>query len=249
MISHRRSFYLMALLVLTPCITVPAHPPLQGASWSFVLLGPPPSTQPSYSKFRKFLTQHTSLTMTDEAQYISADLTEIYRHPWLFVQDMSAIRDASSSASRTGWPQAPPGGLHPQLVRWLLHGGTLIIASSTPAAELAQLTAAPELHQGGTWQPIGADHELQRSFYLLAGMPPCGEHSWQEFRLDQRMAILIVPAGLVAAITDTPATANCWRRLGGRHTFRLMTNLIMVILTTNYKQDQIHIRETLKRIR
>lgn len=244
---HKNPMLRISSYLITLLIVLLAHPPLQGvsASWSLVLLGEPQASPPSYSKFSKFLSHYTSVTMPDQPEYISAeltDLTHLYRQPWLFVQDIAAIRLTSPLSSRA---------LRPQFVRWLRHGGTLILAGAAGGAELKQLTQAAGLHHGGAgrWQPMGADHELLRSFYLLTGLPACKDHRWQEFRLGGRMAILHAPAGFITAPADTPATQGCFSKLAERSTYRLMVNLIMVILTTNYKQDQIHIREILKRIR
>ena len=242
--------------------------------WHFVLTSPPAtatgnSPALSYQKFGEFLKKYTSITSSPTVKYVQPPLLELYHHPWLFVQDITSITIPTSSfrsfrspdspdSPDSGGSATPPSSspqtrqLHPQLVRWLLHGGTAIIEGQLSTAELEQLThhpLLPNLTTPAGWQPISADHELQRSFYLLNGMPICNNHKWQEYRHESRMMILHVPPGFITSVTDTPPSNTCFSHLSSPTKYRLMTNLIMAILSTDYKKDQLHIREILKRIR
>ena len=230
--------------------------------WHFVLTSPPATSTGnspalSYQKFGEFLKKYTSVTSSPTVKYVQPPLLELYHHPWLFVQDITSIIIPTSSFTSAG--SATPSSsspqtrqLHPQLVRWLLHGGTAIIEGQLSTAELEQLThhpLLPNLTTPAGWQPVSANHELQRSFYLLNGMPICNDHKWQEYRRESRMMILHVPPGFITSIADTPPPNTCFSHLSSPTKYRLMTNLIMVILSTDYKKDQLHIREILKRIR
>ena len=91
-----------------------------------------------------------------------------------------------------------------------------------------------------------------KSFYLLTDLPTCTPNGkYWVYTMDERVAMLAVPRGLLKAVSDgviqqsstvCPATTS-------ENLIRAMVNIIMVIMTTDYKKDQIHLPEILRRIR
>lgn len=220
-LSAFSAWLICALVVITPAL-----------SWQFTVTAPNTNT---FRSFGQFLKNTTSLTAHDQVKQVDHTLSSLYESPWLFSQDLSFITTSSQT-------------FKPKILRWLLDGGTLIIEGKLSKAKLENLVKHSILQHKGQWQGISVDHEIQRSFYLLRGMPRCDNHSWSEFRYEKRMMILHAPSGLVDSVTDH-GSSGCFDSLTKQTKHRLMTNLIMVILTTDYKKDQIHIAEILKRIR
>lgn len=195
--------------------------------WQFVVLK---GSAPTYKRFVSTLGSYTSIE-ADENTKVIKDLRELSGYPWLFINRQSPLTPLPS-----------------QLLRWLWNGGTLMIEGDLTTDDLRHLTQNLTTRQTGKWQVISPDHELGRSFYLLPGMPECQGHIWREYRYENRMMILHAPQGLMSSVADSP-TQSCFSSIPHEQKKRLMINLIMVILTTDYKKDQIHLPEILKRIR
>jgi hypothetical protein len=103
--------------------------------------------------------------------------------------------------------------------------------------------------KSGVWKPIAPDHELMRSFYLLESLPTCQGSGWNEFRYDGRTAILAIPYRLTAILSDQGEVAKCENIKKSEQLTRVLVNLFMISLATDYKKDQIHLPEILKRLR
>ena len=115
----------------------------------------------------------------------------------------------------------------------------------------------------GIWQAVSLDHALFRSFYLIKTLPDCNQHNWYEFYFDQRTMIVIVPDGFITSVSDQfskLSSNNCllnnqnnnknkYSRSFVNLNIKAMINLIMVLLTDDYKKDQIHASEILKKLR
>jgi hypothetical protein len=159
---------------------------------------------------------------------------------WLWVRDPQTVTTTS-------------GKLRPEALIWLRRGGFLIIETAMADEALPRLTAGLNIgvEQEGPhgWQAIPPDHELMRSFYLLDALPPCGGRVWRGFHFDGRLAILVVPYGFLASIKDAPESVPCANSPDQERSVRIFVNLVMVALATDYKKDQIHLPEILKRLR
>ena len=161
--------------------------------------------------------------------------------PWIWSKDLGPITDKD-------------GTLKGDVTLWLKRGGFLVIeAASRPIAGAALAKLTQKLaHQGeeeGGWLPLPPDHEVMRSFYLLDALPACGADIWRGFHFDGRLAILFVPYGFLASLKDRPQTPGCASPPDHERSVRTFVNLIMVALATDYKKDQIHLPEILKRLR
>jgi hypothetical protein len=99
-----------------------------------------------------------------------------------------------------------------------------------------------------------------RSFYLLDALPSCGSSIWHQFSFDGRVAAVALPVRLTKSLQDgggsaCPGEPASSMQGGGRAAqsmemqHRAFVNLLMVALTTDYKKDQVHLPEILKRLR
>jgi hypothetical protein len=188
------------------------------------------------SSLAREVKQRTSIGLETKLQSIPNNFTKSTQIevPWLWVKGISNIREDN-------------GKFKQSIVDWLTRGGFLIIEGSVPDADLAKLTAGI----GGTnpeevnWQPIPPDHELMRSFYLLDALPVCNSAGWSGFVFDARLAILAVPYNFLESLADGSTICPGTVEQGTR----AFINLLMVALATDYKKDQIHLPEILKRLR
>ena len=168
------------------------------------------------------------------------------------------------------WPVSPNASFlseksRSNINRYLSHGGMILF--DTRDHRLGNYLNTPEkqalkrLTQGLSippLQPIPKDHTLTKSFYLLSEFP--GRHSggllWvsktQEYQNDEVSAILIGANDWASAwATDPEGKALFSVSPGGERqrelAYRVGINLLMYAMTGNYKSDQIHIEEILKR--
>lgn len=157
--------------------------------------------------------------------------------PWMWVRSLSEIREGKR--------------LRRDVVNWIRKGGLLIIENDINSNDLTELTRDSfELRdekQG--WNPIPPDHELMRSFYLLNSLPSCRESVWRGYHFDGRLAIIAIPYPFLNGLYDVPKETGCGHRYDVEQSTRIFVNILMVALATDYKKDQIHLPEILKRLR
>ncbi|MDD9952054.1 MAG: DUF4159 domain-containing protein, partial [Zetaproteobacteria bacterium] len=138
--------------------------------------------------------------------------------------------------------------LEPRIANWIKSGGFLVIENAPPKIQLEKMTT-PSMSlskQVAEWKPIPIDHELMRSFYLLKNLPTCDHHpAWQGFYFKDRLTILAIPFAFLAAGREM----ECFTSAQQESLKRTFINIAMAVLTTDYKKDQIHIKEILRRIR
>lgn len=150
--------------------------------------------------------------------------------PWLWVRDLSFVRDSVA------------------LSQWLRKGGMLVVEGAGVESLLA-FTARTFGPNTGSWQNIPLDHELMRSFYLLDALPVCGKQRWRGFTFAGRLAIVVIPHQLLVYLRDRSVAVPCLARVGREMATRIFVNLLMVALAGDYKKDQVHLPEILKRLR
>lgn len=143
------------------------------------------------------------------------------------------------------------GVLKPAFRSWLARGGFLILQGFGRDV-LTQLTGKGFSMQRdqARWVPIPPDHELMRSFYLLEALPACQGEVWYGLQFDGRLAILAIPYDFLGSLTSPTAPSGaCESVVPWEQRVRIFVNIIKVALTTDYKKDQVHMREILKRLR
>ncbi len=189
---------------------------------------------PKLSSLRKDVSGRTSIELDELPIAYNNFQREIFLEPWLWVNRPQILE----SVNRTEFSE---------LAGWLQRGGFLIVENHGGSASLKQaiLEAIPK----GAWKPIPPDHELMRSFHLLASLPQCSNQVWEGFHFDQRIAIVLVPGDFLRFTLDDRTAGNCFAKFSHEQAVRVFINLMMVALATDYKKDQIHLPEILKRLR
>jgi len=194
-------------------------------------------TNPSVSQLSKTVSDRTSIDLNKTIQN-SDTWADKSITPWLWVHRIESITDKK-------------GQLRPEFVAWIKRGGFLILEDVSNTLELEKLTASlsnSKINQP-QWKPIPPDHEIMRSFHLLDSLPICNKKLWQGLHFDQRLAILAIPYRFLPTLLEQPKLPRCTANTTREQTDRIFINILMVALTTDYKKDQIHLPEILKRLR
>lgn len=200
-------------------------------------LGDRPFTQ-SLSSMAREVAARTSIDLETSAQHSNEIDESAQSAPWLWTDSFSKIAGKG-------------GAMTPGMVAWLKRGGFLIIQRAASDEELQKLTAnsAIRLDENEGWRTIPPDHELMRSFHLLESLPACPGQMWRGFHFDGRLGILVIPHDFLSSIGDQPQAVACLKKGTFERDVRVFINILMVALTTDYKKDQIHLPEILKRLR
>ncbi|HYX39916.1 MAG TPA: DUF4159 domain-containing protein [Oligoflexus sp.] len=213
-------------------VMVSAWPQPVDAGVQLNLLGYPSIPRPS--ALRKDVAGRTSIELDEQIINTPSLQRDMYQQPWLWVNRPQLLE----SMNKTDFGE---------LTGWMQRGGFLVVENhnGSQAFKQAVLEAIPK----GAWKPIPPDHELMRSFHLLASLPQCGNQVWEGFHFDQRIAMVLVPGDFLRFTLDEPGSGACFGKYTREQAVRVFINLMMVALATDYKKDQIHLPEILKRLR
>ncbi|SMF55612.1 DUF4159 domain-containing protein [Pseudobacteriovorax antillogorgiicola] len=174
----------------------------------------------------------TSISLDYELAVYPTITDQLFLEPWFWVRDAQVLSNPGH------------GGLE-SIKRWLKRGGFLVIEKSPGQDQLEKLIQIP----GGVWKPIPPDHEIMRSFHLLDSLPKCQNQVWLGYHYDERIAVVAIPFGFLGGLLNTSSQDKCAAEIGRERATRIFINLLMVSLATDYKKDQIHLPEILKRLR
>ena len=182
------------------------------------------------------VSSRTSITLgTKVINYQELDNTAL-KSPWLWVDSLDRVVDKQK--------------LRQQLVEWIKRGGFLVVENANDINLLESSTNTNWLHDPrGGWISIPPDHELMRSFHLLESLPSCVGETWRGFQFDGRLAIIAIPGSFLELLVDQKKLPTCKERQSHEKMVRVFINVLMVALATDYKKDQIHLPEILKRLR
>ena len=133
---------------------------------------------------------------------------------------------------------------------YLDHGGTILIDTQN-----RRITRKILIHQLAglripVMEPIGKDHVLKKSFYLLDTFP--GRYTGGEFWVEQDSGN--GRDGVSSVIIGSNDWASAWTEGAQRRTrqnelsLRFGVNVVMYALTGNYKADQVHLPHILERM-
>ena len=224
----RRNSLKSSLLVF--CILIPFGDDLRAAV-KVHLIGYPDGRYRGETLARD-VSGRTSITL-DPKISLSPDLKSNHlSEPWLWVYDKNQLRLNDSKQKNL-------------LERWIKRGGLLLVENERKQENLVNLL---DLH-GGKWQAIPPDHEVMRSFHLLDSLPKCKGNVWMGYYYDDRIAVVASPYGFMQSLLDPLKQDECAAKVGREQSTRIFINLLMVALATDYKKDQIHLPEILKRLR
>lgn len=191
------------------------------------------SAAPNLSQVKRDVSGRTSIELLEQAKMNTALNAEALSEAWLWVAQPSLIENLSRKERG-------------DLVSWIQRGGFLVVENYKNGGNFR--THISEAIPSGQWKPIPPDHELMRSFHLLASLPLCGDLGWEGFQFDQRLAILLIPGDLITSLGNAHGS-GCFASLSAEQANKIFINLMMVVLTTDYKKDQVHLPEILKRLR
>jgi hypothetical protein len=208
--------------------------PTDGSASIYLNLVGYPKAEYTSAFIAKEVAGRTSITISDKIHFFDSVQEGALQHPWIWAYNPGAVTHE--------------GKIKPELVSWLYRGGLLIIENARSLEELQSLTSGvPQLN--GQWQVVPPDHELMRSFHLLDTLPVCENQFWWGFHYDGRLVLLAAPFSLAQAILTGQKPGTCFGNQFQESATRTFINILMVALTTDYKKDQIHLPEILKRLR
>lgn len=188
----------------------------------------------SLAPLKRDISARTSIDFHEEALQFPQFERNLLNEPWIW----SATPEPLENLDQPQWNE---------LITWLQRGGFLIVEKHGGGERLKKriLEQVPQ----GAWKPIPPDHELMRSFHLLASLPQCGNLVWEGFHFDQRIAVVLIPGEFLRSLLSGQAVEPCFAKFPREQALRVFVNLLMVALATDYKKDQIHLPEILKRLR
>jgi hypothetical protein len=198
----------------------------------------------SFKNLAREVDDRTTLQLSDRPVSIQHFDRETTFDGWLWTNRLDLIKTSD-------------GSLRPDVARWLKGGGFLVISdvgaeTGIDAPSLDRLTKnlGTSPRRPAVWQAIPQDSELNRAFYLLETLPTCSQRIWYRYSFDNRTAIIVAPLPLLQLLADQSSPAgHCESTPGREQLTRTFVNLAMVATTTDYKRDQIHLPEILKRLR
>lgn len=181
----------------------------------------------------------TSITLEKNPITTTIENQKPIKHPWLWAHKLAKLKN-------------PKGVFKKSISSWIKKGGFLVL-SGLEAMNLnvntltSDFVIKPNSKDG--WKNIPQDHEMNRSFFLMNTLPSCHNRPWRGFHYDRRLAILVVPDDMLSILSDQSLVQKCKSKLSKFSYEKAFTNILMVALTTSYKNDQIHLPNILNRLR
>ncbi len=216
-------------------LTTPARAQVRLALLGY---GPTLGTHTGVSELAREVAQRTSIDLSPEALLIDKVSPPKLSEPWLWVRNPTVLTTQSSQFRN-------------EFLLWLKNGGFAVIEDTADMAPLEAFTTKAFANEpyAVQWQTIPPDHELMRSFHLLDSLPSCQGKLWRGLHFDGRLAAVAVPYRFLDQLLDKKRPAGCELGVDQERLVRVYINLLMVVLATDYKKDQIHLPEILKRLR
>ena len=202
------------------------------------LLGTEGQTSPAFQTLSREVASRTSLELSPRPQLFRQFDESSASSPWIWVSKASLLADKTGHILDAGR-------------LWLKRGGMVVFDGPQLPGVLEKLL---EPLMVGTVRPTGwmampADHEFMRSFYLLNSLPTCRGRIWRIFSFDGRVVAIESPYSSLRLLQDNPTAWSCEGQVSYEQHVRIFVNLMMTAFTTDYKKDQIHLPEILKRLR
>ncbi len=250
------------LAVIAVLLCAPAHatgviadgtapPPAVATSLAYVMTGDSETDRLSLAALTGLGTVVNRRTAAELAPPVGVrpDRDDLSFYPLLYWPLVEPVRMPSPAAAR-------------RLAAYMRAGGTIVfdIRGGRSLAERADLRPFARALDLPPLVPVDADHVLRRSYYLLADLPGryVGNPVWVEASGEH------VNDGVSAVVAGANDWAGAWavdeqlRPLyavvpGGERqrelAYRFGVNLVMYVLTGNYKTDQVHLPAILERLR
>jgi hypothetical protein len=184
----------------------------------------------------------TRLEPVGEPTVVDADAPRLFETPFLYVAGEGELPEFSSAATA-------------RLRRFIDLGG-LILFDATDGAFTASVRALlAKLVPSAELAPVGRDHVLYRSFYLVD--TPMGRTRTHDHVLgiqeEGRLQVLLMRNDLGGALAETPDGLAAYPCTPGgadqrEWAIRFAVNILLYATCTDYKADRAHV-ETLLRAR
>lgn len=181
------------------------------------------------------LSSKTSVNDLEKKDLRSSNYEDFLDQPMIWVEDISLILDSNRR-------------IKPRLVSWFKRGGFMVIEQGLA---LDQIQTAFLSVKGLKVESVDLNSELMKSFYLLSVLPTCTSvnQQWKVAIFDDRIAAVIIPYNYVKTLLEYLNHGKLCSGITGKNFIRSFVNIMMVSLTTDYKNDQTHLPEILKRLR
>ena len=181
------------------------------------------------------LSEKTSINELEKREIKSSDFNSFLEEPMVWVEDISLI---TSSNNRK---------LKPQVEWWLKRGGFMVIMQNVGHLELSSLFSS--IH--AKVESVDLNSELMKSYYLLSVLPQCTftKGEWKTVMFDERIAVVVIPYDYIGTLLSYMKDGNLCTGMSAKNLVRSFINIMLVSLTTDYKNDQTHLPEILKRLR
>ena len=186
-----------------------------------------------FSQQSREVSERTSLEISPIIQNLSFNENKVFEQPWLWL-DTSFLLDKIQTQE-----------IKSKLTRWIKQGGFLVLENTGSLISLPPILEGLNHEETAYWKKIPVDHELFKSFYLLNSFPSCPKQDWYILEYDNRLVSISIPYSLISSLQGNQKS-SC--HLQNEMLLRSLVNITMVALTTNYKNEQIHIDEILKRL-
>ena len=181
------------------------------------------------------LSSKTSVNDLEKKDLRSSNYEDFLDQPMIWVEDISLILDSTRK-------------IKPKLVSWFKRGGFMVIEQAVP---LDQIQTAFLSIKGSRVESVDLNNELMKSFFLLTVLPTCisENQQWKVAIFDDRVASVIIPYNYIKSLLEYLNHGKLCSGITGKNFIRSFINIMMVSLTTDYKNDQTHLPEILKRLR
>lgn len=187
------------------------------------------------SKIAFALSDVTSSFLNERIKAFSRIEDTLFEEPWIWING-SFLSDFDKNKET-----------FKKLIVWIQQGGILIVEGKKQEEIFKKIEKHMSLIEKSSWQNVPLEHELLRSFFLLKSLPACDSDGWQILEYEKRIAAIHIPFELLKALNSSePRKNTCF--FGEERLAQSFINIVMVALTLDYKKDQIHLDEILKRL-
>ena len=191
------------------------------------------------------VSRSTSIDTNPISVQVSPEKSELFAHPFAVMIGMDEFAPLSEKAIEN-------------IRRYLIYGGFLLLDDASgrrnSGFRKSVKRMAKRIFPTQAFLPLPADHSLYRSFFLLD--EPAGRikvsDQMEGVKVGSIWPLMYCANDLSGALERTAGGGNKYPVIPDgeyqrRESIKLMINLVMYALTSNYKHDQAHVAELLRR--
>ena len=191
------------------------------------------SSKRDISELSTLLSDRTSINDLVDSELKSSDFNNFKSEPMIWVEDVNLISNKSNLKPEVSW--------------WIKRGGFMVITENLSQSQLTTLFS----EIGASVESVDLNSELMKSYYLLSTLPQCSstKGEWKVVMFDERISVVVIPYNYIDTLLSYMKTGSVCEGMSGKNLTRSFINIMLVSLTTDYKNDQTHLPEILKRLR